>query len=160
MLTADRVRELLSYDPKTGVFRWRVYRGRVAKAGFVAGNVTSDGRVRICVAGRLYLAHRLAWLYTTGKWPTDQIDHKDGDPLNNRWNNLREANRCQNGANRRDTEGRILPKGVSRSGRGFRAEITAEGRRIYLGYYPTVSAAHGVYAAAARDLHGDFARVA
>lgn len=160
MLTADRLRELLQYDPATGHFRWRVQRnsfGGKTKIGATAGQL-NQGRIQIGLDGKRYLAHRLAWLYMTGAWPTLQIDHRDCDPLNNRWANLREATQSQNNANRRP-RGKLGFKGVSRNGNhGYFARIRVNGEEIYLGNFRTAVEAARVYAFAARDLHGEFAR--
>jgi hypothetical protein len=100
-LTAERLREVVTYDPETGLFRWRVNRAPRAKAGDVAGAVLGhNGRVRIKIDGHLHLAHRLAWLYVRGRWPRDELDHIDRNPLNNAIGNLREASRSQNARNR------------------------------------------------------------
>lgn len=99
-LTADLLREKLHYDPDTGVFTRRSGSGRWA-AGTVSGSFDeSIGYVRIFVDGRYYLAHRLAWLYTYGKWPADQIDHINWNGRDNRICNLREATNAQNAQNR------------------------------------------------------------
>lgn len=159
MLTADRLREVLDYDPDTGFFTWRVSNGRRAIKGHEAGFIHAKGYRRIKIDGRLYEAHRLAFLYVTGEWPEHGVDHRDMDPSNNAWGNLRPATPSQNAANS-IRAGRDLPKGVTHVRGGYQAKISARGEAIYLGTYATPSAAHGVYAAAARDLHGEFARVA
>ena len=159
MLTAERLREVLSFDPESGVFTWRVSNGRRAVAGREAGFVHSKGYRRIRIDGALYEAHRLAFLFMTGAWPTQGIDHRDGDPSNNAWSNLREATPSQNRANSRP-QCSALPKGVSWNGSGFRARISANGDRVHLGTYATPAEAALVYKAAAKDLHGEFARVA
>ena len=102
-LTAERLRELLHYDPETGKFRWVGRpRGRGAKRPDGAvGRITADGRLSIGVDGFSYLAHRLAWLHVTGEWPKDDIDHRDCNPLNNRWNNLRDVPHYINAQNKR-----------------------------------------------------------
>jgi hypothetical protein len=91
ILTAALVRELLDYDPKTGVFRWRSTTRKGEQAGSVAGSLQSDGIWRILVNGREYNAHRLAWLHVYGKWPPLVLNHINGDKADNRIANLREA---------------------------------------------------------------------
>lgn len=100
-LTAERLREVLDYAPKTGVFTWRMKRGRAA-AGSIAGcKHKHDGRIYIGIDGRLYKAHRLAWLYMKGAWPPAGIDHRDGIPDHNWIANLRPATQAQNSQNQR-----------------------------------------------------------
>lgn len=101
MLTAERARELLEYDPATGVLRWRVSHGTM-RAGAEAGHIhTATGYRRIKIDYRLYPAHRIAFLIMEGRWPHDQIDHEDHNGLNNRWKNLKETDNQGNGRNQR-----------------------------------------------------------
>lgn len=164
MLTAARLREVLHYDPETGVFRWRMDRDRAgnAKAGDIAGRIASTGYRQIRVDNRLYKAHRLAFLYMTGEWPEQHVDHRDGDRLNNAWSNLREATPSQNGANRGATKrNKLGVKGVYRNHDGkFKASICLDGEQVYLGTFDTPAEAASIYAVAAKDMHGEFARVA
>jgi hypothetical protein len=88
-LAAERLRERLRYDGGTGVFTRRVGSGH-ARAGEIAGSVHSTGYVRIGIDGGKYTAHRLAWLYVHGVWPSDQIDHINRNRSDNRIANLRE----------------------------------------------------------------------
>ena len=111
MVSAERLRELLHYDPETGIFRWRNWRTGPAKE--TAGR-PSQRYLQIQVDGRRYQAHRLAILYVTGVWPPDVVDHIDGDGFNNRIANLRSATKSQNLHNRRNPGGVIyLPKELS-----------------------------------------------
>ncbi len=159
MIDADELRELLHYDPATGVFTWLVDRRGTAKAGTVAGMVDANGYVRIFVKGKPYKGHRLAWLYMTGEWPSGMLDHKDRDRANNRWKNLREATRGQNRANSRanGNSGTRL-KGVRRHRNKFEAQINFKGEKVYLGLFDTPEEAAAIYRLAARDMHGEFAR--
>lgn len=97
-LTAERLRELLHYDPLTGVFTWKVTRSNNAPAGTVC-DYKSHGYVSVRIDYMLYGAHRLAWLYMTGEWPANEVDHKDNCILNNKWENLRQATKLQNRRN-------------------------------------------------------------
>lgn len=166
----DRVRELLDYNPETGALIWRVDRtngkGRILRAaGSEAGGVGATSKTNsyriIKIDGRKYLAHRIAWLIMTGSWPAKGIDHADGDGLNNRWINLREANQSQNSGNQRlsrnNTSG---AKGVSWSAdKGkWRAQIKVGGKARNLGYFATPEDAHAVYVDAAKKYFGEFAR--
>jgi HNH endonuclease len=91
MLTANRLRKLLNYDPATGVFRWRVGRQHRVNVGDVAGCIVRPkGHRMIGVDGKRYLANRLAWLYMTGKWPKLEINYLNRNASDTRWANLRE----------------------------------------------------------------------
>ena len=161
MLTAARAHELLTYDPATGIFRWRVRRGAGVKAGDIAGTVDSAGRRNITVDNRRYRAHRLAFLYMTGEWPSGLVDHEDHDPDNNRWGNLREADQSQNQANAGlRVDNTTGAKGVTAIGGKFMARIRHHGQRIHLGTFDTIREASAAYAEAAFALKGPFARLA
>lgn len=159
-LTQRRLKELLHYDPNTGIFTWRRRRGCRA-AGSRAGADHHSGYWRIRVDDRLYNAHRLAWFYVLGKWPAEQIDHVNGMRSDNRFDNLRSASHAQNCANsaiRSDSKSRV--KGVTRLANGWIARIFISGKRIHLGRFPTSEAAHQAYAAATNRARGEFARSA
>jgi hypothetical protein len=94
-LTAERLREILGYDPETGLFTRLVRTGRI-RAGEVAGTAHSRGYRSIVIDGRVYLSHRLAWLYVHGEWPPEQIDHINRNRADNRLVNLRAAKQSQN----------------------------------------------------------------
>lgn len=161
--TADQLRELFSYDAVTGSLKWKVSRG-TAKAGSEAGCITTAvGRsVYRCVGleGAQYLASRLIWCLVYGNWPVNLIDHKDGDGLNNRLDNLREASYLENARNRRaNTNSRSGLKGVSWKNREkkWSAEIRYLGTCLYLGLFDSPEDAHREYCRAADLYHGQFA---
>ena len=91
----EALKEILSYDPETGVFTWLLTKGR-SKAGAVAGSRHSTGYIIIGALGFLIRAHRMAWAFTTGEWPTEEIDHINGVESDNRMANLRQASHQQN----------------------------------------------------------------
>ena len=160
-LTQKRLRELLDYDPKTGKFRWRARNRLRHKVGHVAGFRQRSLSWCINIHGRCYRAHQLAWLYMKGEWGRPIIDHRDGNPLNNRWRNLRISSYSDNAANRsRLRNNRSGFKGVAfvPQRRKWRARITKGGRRYSLGNYETAEEAHAAYIAKARELFGEFAR--
>lgn len=153
-LTAKRARELLSYDPETGILRWRVRRGP-ARAGTVTGCDDGKGYLVVGVGGRIYRAHRLAWLIRTGRWP-HEIDHINGVRDDNRWCNLREVVRQENGRNQRfrctNTSGHI---GVywNKQCAKWQAYITVSGQANYLGVFDEIDEAVAARKAAERE-HG------
>jgi hypothetical protein len=163
-LTAEILRDLLTYDPTTGIFQWRVRAGPRA-AGSIAGSKSDDGYWVIGIGGKVYKAHRLAYLYMTGEWPSGQVDHRNIDHADNRWDNLRPANTSNNKANNPGYRGRrhALPKGVYRASRSnrrrFIAQIRVRGENIYLGSFQTAEDAHAAYSAAANQHFGEFANV-
>jgi hypothetical protein len=155
-LTAARLRELLSYDPETGVFVWRVDGGPFVKAGAVAGALTAKGYRRIGIDGKQYKAGRLAWLYVHGVWPTQQIDHKNGDRDGNWIDNLRDVSNAVNSQNQRKARpsNKSGVIGVRTEAGGFAAYVTVNGVDRRLGKFPTVAEASAVRQAAKRELVG------
>lgn len=141
MVTAERVRELLSYDPSTGEFRWKVDRNRM-KAGSIAGDectaLCGKKYWRVSVDGKQYKAHRLAWLVTHGEFPPEQIDHVDGNGLNNRLENLRAVSNTENQRNQRKRS--TNTSGVTgviwhKAHQKWQAYIAVNRKLIHLGYF-------------------------
>ena len=154
MITQQRLRELAHYCPETGQFTHLQSKGR-KKAGMPAGSLRSDGYVYVMFDGFRAMAHQFAFLYVTGEWPTQEIDHIDGNKANNVFANLRQVSRRMNTENkhtakRTSTTGLL---GVIRHPRGFVARIVSEGKRTYLGIFETPEAAHEAYVMAKRRLH-------
>ncbi|TDR82188.1 HNH endonuclease signature motif containing protein [Paludibacterium purpuratum] len=156
-LTADQLKQIVSYDKKTGVFTWLTRMGP-RHPGEVAGTKCRRGYLSICIHRKIYKAHRLAWLYVYGVWPSGQVDHIDNNKSNNAIANLRDVDQALNQRNRRiaknDSETGVL--GVSRwpDGRpGFKAQITVDGRCRYIGTFETMESAHEAYLLAKKNLH-------
>ena len=158
VVTQDRLKELLHYDPETGVFTWLVSRGRVV-AGEIAGGLDSWGYWRIKIDGNPYQAHRLAFLCMTGKWPEGEIDHENTIKTANNWENLRPASRSQNEVNK-PAKGSVGLKGVRFQHGKFVASIGVDHKRLHLGTYVTAEEAHAAYVKAATEHYGEFARAA
>ena len=158
MLTQARLKEVLHYDPETGVFKWVVLISNV-KAGAVAGSKHNKGYLMISIDSKRYLSHRLAWFYIHGWWPTDQIDHINGVKDDNRLCNLREATPAENARNTgiraTNTSGY---KGVSlrKEIKKYAARVRHNGRCFFLGYFDCPKEAHAAYCAAAEKLNGEF----
>lgn len=154
MLTYTRLRSVLDYDPATGVFRWKeAPRGKIA--GCRAGCLRASGYIYLKIDQQQFYAHRVAWLYMTGVWPKGGVDHVDTVRSNNAWQNLRLVSHAENKQNRRVAQANnalgIL--GVRRSGKRFRAYITAYGVQRYLGTFTTAEAASAAYWDAKRLHH-------
>jgi hypothetical protein len=156
-LTAERLRDVLCYDPDTGVFTTRVCRGN-AIPGMVVGTRRKGGYIVIGVDDRLYLAHRLAWLYVIGSWPALALDHIDGNTSNNRFSNLREATQGENAQNKRAALSNNRSSGLlgvtwDAAREKWKAAIGVAGRTRFIGRYDTPEAAHTAYLDAKRELH-------
>lgn len=151
-----RAASLLRYDPQSGNFFWRVTRGRTAVVGSVAGGRLPDGRVHIKIDGHYQYAHRLAFVFMLGRFPFDCVDHIDGDPSNNCWNNLRECSHAQNMQNKHVYKSNSTELiGVSRATRSkkWRATIKINGKCHHLGCFDTPREAHKQYLLAKSRLH-------
>lgn len=173
----DVIRARLDYCPLTGVLRWKKevdvkwfknqagharWHGKFAgkpvgkrTRGYVSVVITIDGKETYS------MGHRVAWAIQTGKWPDSEVDHRDGDCGNNRWDNLRQASHQQNQWNKgpgiRNKSGF---KGVhkhSQTGRWI-AQIRSGKRTKHLGSFDTPEMASAVYESASRATHGDFSR--
>ena len=159
MITQAKLQELLHYNPATGVFTWRVEtrsRGGLKRVGDVAGFPMNNGYIRIGLNGKRYAAHRLAWLYVHGAWPTDEIDHKDTVRSHNWIDNLRPATRLQNSQNQRrahaSSASGLIGTSPCRNGR-WKAQIRIDGKSQYLGFFKTAEDAHAAYVAAKTAAH-------
>lgn len=155
-LTQEYLRDVLSYDPDTGIFVW--IKGPFP--GKVTGCPNRGGYLRISIGGRLYYSHRLAWLYVYGV-TKNVIDHINGIRTDNRIVNLRECTQSQNcfnsGMRKRNASGF---KGVHWCNRDKKwiAKIRFDGIRQTIGYFSTPEDAGAAYAARAREVHGEFYR--
>lgn len=178
IITAEYIRQLLHYDAETGVFTWRprpasmfvggkrpaAYMAATWNARFAgkpAGSVSKNGYVYFLILGEKRLAHRVAWLYVTGEWPKEQIDHENLIRHDNSFANLRPATSSQNGFNRSPTKrNKSGVKGVFWFARTRRwlAYVDAGRRRHYLGYFKNKADAEIAAKAARNELHQDFAR--
>lgn len=162
-LTAERLREILAYDPLLGTFTRRVTLGIRAQKGWRAGSLNPHGYRRITIGGVKYYEERLAFLYMNGEYPKDIVDHKDLVRDNNSWENLRESTHSQNHANEKkrsnNTSGH---KGVyfRKDTNKWFAAITHQYKFISLGNFSTPEEAHSAYVVAAEKLFGEFARAA
>lgn len=155
LITAARLRELVDYDPSSGVMTSRVKRCNAAPAGRVLGCPSPPrGYLTVMIERRVYKLHRLAWLYVHGAWPTGEVDHIDGNTQNNAIANLRDVTKSVNLQNQRaERKNQCGLLGVSRNGSGFGASIKVDGRTLWLGTYPTAAEAHRAYLTAKREMH-------
>jgi len=160
-VSIDVLREWLSYDPGSGILRWKKRRARCVWVGSPAGSLTAFGYLRVSIDGRRYACHRVAWTLTHGFWPQGDLDHINGNRSDNRIENLRQATRAQNCQNRK--KGSLNKSGVKGVSwwahqNRWRAHIRANGDAHLLGAYHCFGQAIKAYRTAARDLHGEFAR--
>lgn len=162
-LTHERLKELLHYDPVTGLFTWRVKRLRgkgnlTVNPGDIAGCLSPLGYILLRIEGRNYLANRLAWFYMKGEWPKFEIDHDDRDKTNNRLINLRDVTHLVNMQNQSTVRSDGTAVGVAfnkRRGK-WMAYINANRKRTYLGAdFATMEDAHEARMLAKRRMHPD-----
>jgi hypothetical protein len=165
-LTQAQVRELFDYDPSAGHLIWKIERYR-KHPGDIAGcdHFRRNGykTVTVSINYKRYLAHRIIWLWVTGKWPVEEIDHKDGDGSNNRWSNLREATKLQNGSNlpiKRNNKTGVAGVAVDKRRGDYRARIMVNRKEIYLGNFPTIKEAAEARRLAEQKYFGEYIRYA
>jgi|RhiMethySRZTD1v2_1073278.scaffolds.fasta_scaffold433653_2 AP2 domain. len=169
--SATYLRESFTYNRRTGVLRWKRRRREFFKTdrdwkawntlyfGQIAGVLLSRGYCGVRLFGVRYQSHRVIWKLVTGKEPAETIDHIDGNPSNNRWNNLRAATFTEQQYNSPvQKNNRSGHRGVNRVHGKWRAEIWINGKSFHLGLFDTIDAAVSVRENAARKLHGKFYR--
>jgi hypothetical protein len=155
-ITQEMLHALLHYNEATGIFTWRVKGSSRSPAGSTAGTKNTLGYVVFKIAGTLFYAHRLAWLYMTGEWPTKGIDHKNGIRGDNRFSNLREADQSQNSENlpmKRKNSEYPIGVGFQKKLNKFRARITKNQKNYTLGFFDSPEAAHKAYLEAKKVIH-------
>jgi len=159
LISLERLKEVLDYNPETGLFIWKISTGCISK-GNVAGCPCKKHNYRLIRIDKvLYRANRLAWFYMTGEWPENDIDHKDTDKLNDKFENLRPATRLQNQGNhnlsKRNSSGF---KGVHWSKRHNRWVVKVG--QNYVGEFLNLTDAALAYNKAAKSYFGEeFARI-
>jgi hypothetical protein len=159
MITQDRLKNLVSYNPETGEFTSLVNR-RMIKAGQRLGYINRAGYYVMRIDGRTYYSHVIAWIYMNGSRPEKEVDHIDLNKLNNKWDNLRAATGQQNSANKTKRSDSKQPyKGIQPKGRKWFYYITVAGKRFRSGVFETPELAHAAYAKKAKEFFGEFARV-
>ena len=153
--TIEHLRKSLRYNPHTGTFTWIWHHHRKDLVGSIAGSAQSAGYWSIAIYNRKQLAHRLAWFYVTGVWPTQHIDHKNGVKTDNRIENLRKVTRAENLQNiRRATKAnKIGFLGVCAHQGKWLMQIMANGKRIRKSGFDTPEEAHQAYLKAKREHH-------
>lgn len=157
LLSAFMVRQLFSYDPDTGLLYWKRLSHRKSNrlVGAEAGTAHDKGYRMVTIHKRRYFVHRVIWLYVTGEWPKNFVDHEDGITSRNAWSNLREATTVQNGHNlkcyKNNTSGH--PGVRCRPGGQWQARIRENHRDYVIGTFPTLAEAVAARTAAKARLH-------
>ena len=155
-LDAASLRELVHYDPETGVFT------RLANERPITSK-NAGGYIQVWLKPKMYYGHRLAWLYVYGELPPGLIDHINCDRSDNRIANLRIADNTQNLANARiRSDNASGYKGIwfNKLRNTWHAMVECRGEKHYLGTFASPDAAHDAYAAAAKEHFGEYARAA
>lgn len=138
ILSADYVREILDYNPVTGLFTWKLKTHPKSNklVGLPAGCNHNKGYAMITILKKRYYAHRLAWLYMTGSWPEGVIDHRDRNTSNNVFSNLYVVSVSGNGHNMKPTPDPNHPvRGIRKRGNNWSARIRVRGQDYYLGSF-------------------------
>lgn len=153
MITQELLKEKLFYDPETGFFTHRKKTIR-RQAGDIAGR-NVHGYWKVGINKKEYPAHRLAWLYVYGYWPNNLIDHINGNPLDNRIENLRDVTHRENNQNLSYHRDGKLWGASFHSDRGkWRARVRVDGKDIHLGYFDTELESHEVSKQYLNNLYG------
>lgn len=170
--TQDELRQLLDYNPDTGILTWKARQAstrgqrafnarRAGKPAFI--HLGNRGYLTGRINRRLFPAHRVIFALTHGYWP-DNVDHINGSRTDNRINNLRAASHAENvrnGARHKKRANGAKYKGVylQKGGSGWFAQICVNRRKITLGTFKTQEDAARAYNRAAVEYHGTFARL-
>ena len=157
MLNQSELKRVWRYNPETGLFTRLVKTANCTKAGDIANCDDGGGYIRTEVFGKKYRAHRLAFLYITGEWPKNYVDHINGVRNDNRWVNLRDATKSVNQQNQRkppvnNTSGYMGVIWHKQRGK-WRVRIVVNSKQISLGFFDDVHEAGAHYLKKKRELH-------
>lgn len=158
MLTRRRLKEVLRYNPLTGVFIRRVHQIH-SLVGQPAGCFNNEGYLVICIDRIRYKGHQLAWFYMTGRWPRKQIDHKNRRQGDNRFRNLRPASNAQNVINgKRRKDNKSGHKGVAWHNvkKKWIVQIQIDGKQKCIGTVSSLSKAVAIRRYAVKRYYGEF----
>ena len=155
MLNMALLKETLSYDQETGLFTRLKRTSNCIKANVIACKLNNQNNYRqVDFMGKTYQAHRLAWFYVYGVWPSGQIDHINRIKYDNRLVNLRDCSISENKQNSNPYKcNQTGFKGVFKKGNRFQAGIKVKNKRIYLGSFISAEIAYEAYVLAARRFH-------
>lgn len=157
MITQENAKDIFNCDTSTGLLSWKISPGRKVKAGDIAGGLNGHGYRQVQVGKKLYMEHRLIWLWVYGSWPKQGLDHINGIKTDNRIENLREATIQINQQNLRkaQTNNKTGFLGVSKEtgSKSYRATIMCENKIINIGSFATPEEAHDAYLKRKRELH-------
>ena len=154
LMTAENARARLKYDASSGYMTWTTHKRRTM-LGTQAKSLDAAGYVQVCIKGKQFKGHRLAWLIYHGEWPAGDIDHINGIRTDNRIENLRVVTNAINCQNKR----KALPSsktgilGVVKVGERFHSSIYTNRKKTFLGSFDSAEQAHAAYIAAKRQLH-------
>ena len=153
-LTREQLNELFTLNPEEGILRWKIDRGYQALKGQEAGYVSLGYRM-IKISQIRYQAHRLIWVMVTGEWPKHEIDHINGNRLDNRFSNLRDVSTRVNQQNKHKprSDSTTGVQGVFPYGTRYLSSIRANGITHKLGVFDTVQEASVAYSTAKRHYH-------
>lgn len=155
MIIQERLKELVSYCPETGVMSLlKPRKGARRQIGEALGSL-KNGYLETQLDLKRYYIHRLAFVYMTGSLPNGIADHRDRDRLNNKWANLRDIQNKDNALNSElpRSHGTLGVRGVYRRGDRFCAKIVCRGKQYHLGIFTTLEAASIAYQTAKPSIH-------
>lgn len=158
MITEEKLKQIFEYNPETGIFTRILRTANRHKVGDIGGTLNAQGYLVINIDGTIYYAHRLAFLYMTGKFPEELVDHIDTIKNNNSWFNLRKANKSENAQNQRKCQKSNKSTGLlgayfSKQRNCFFSSIMIDNTTKYLGIFATAELAHEAYCKAKALLH-------
>lgn len=159
MITQEYLHSVLDYNQDTGIFTWKKQVSNAIKSGDIAGGKHNRGYVCFKIHGKLYVAHRIVWIYVYGTLPKDQLDHINGIKSDNRLCNLREANNSENVRNQKLRKSNKSGfKGVSWNKRANKwvAQCRANGKVNFLGFFDSTELASKSYQEFAMQHHKEF----